>query len=162
MDRVGRKLTLLVTEVPLILGWLTISVATNVPAIYIGRLLVGLGSGMVGAPSRVYTSEITQPHLRGMLSALASVGISFGVLLQYILGSVASWKVLSGISAIIPLLAFTFMFFMPESPTYLVLHEHSDKAVKSLKRLRGSTYNCQEECHRLEEFANQMKTKTKE
>lgn len=51
-----------------------------------GRLLVGLGSGMVGAPARVYTGEVTQPHLRGMLLALSSVGVSVGVLLEYALG----------------------------------------------------------------------------
>lgn len=66
MDRFGRKKTLLVTEIPLILGWLLISFATTVPMIYGGRLLMGLGSGMVGAPARVYTSEVTQPHLRGI------------------------------------------------------------------------------------------------
>lgn len=86
MDRIGRKKALLITEVPLILGWLLIAAATDIRMIYGGRLLVGLGSGMVGAPARVYTSEVTQPHLRGMLSALASVSISFGVLFQYTLG----------------------------------------------------------------------------
>lgn len=52
-----------------------------------GRLLVGLGSGMVGAPARVYTGEVSQPHLRGMLLALSSVGVSLGVLIEYSLGN---------------------------------------------------------------------------
>lgn len=86
MDRIGRRKALLITEVPMIFGWICIALATDIRMIYAGRLLVGLGSGMVGAPARVYTSEVTQPHLRGMLSALASVGISFGVLFQYTLG----------------------------------------------------------------------------
>lgn len=107
MDRIGRKKVLLFTEIPVILGWLCIAMATDIKMIYIGRLLVGFGSGMVGAParqvfyllnnsiflfilssinSRVYTAEVTQPHLRGMLGALASVGISFGILFQYTLG----------------------------------------------------------------------------
>lgn len=50
--------------------------------IYLGRFLIGFGSGMVGAPARVYTCEVSQPHLRGMLGALASVGVSLGVLIQ--------------------------------------------------------------------------------
>lgn len=37
---------------------------------------------MVGAPARVYTCEVSQPHLRGMLGAMASVGVSTGVLIQ--------------------------------------------------------------------------------
>ena len=59
MDLIGRKRTLIITEVPLILGWLLISFSSCVEMIYVGRLLVGLGSGMVGAPARVYTSEGT-------------------------------------------------------------------------------------------------------
>jgi MFS family permease len=57
MDLIGRKRTLIITEIPLILGWLLISTSSAVEMIYIGRLLVGLGSGMVGAPARVYTGE---------------------------------------------------------------------------------------------------------
>lgn len=44
--------------------------------------MIGFGCGMVGAPARVYTCEVSQPHLRGMLGALASVGVSTGVLIQ--------------------------------------------------------------------------------
>jgi hypothetical protein len=42
---------------------------------------------MVGAPARVYTAEVSQPHLRGMLSAMASVGVSTGVLIQVSIAS---------------------------------------------------------------------------
>lgn len=161
MDKIGRKVTLLLTEIPLILGWLLISIASNVEMIYIGRLLIGLGSGMVGAPSRVYTSEVTQPHLRGMLSALASVGISFGVLFQYTLGAFASWQILAGVSSLIPLLAFTLMLFMPETPNFLISKSQPDKAVKSLAKLRGSTYNVQGEVDRLQSFAIRMNINVK-
>lgn len=109
---------------------------------------------MVGAPARVYTSEVTQPHLRGMLCALASVSISFGVSLQYTLGSYVSWQVLSGISGAVPIIAFILMLLMPESPNYLVSKSKPEKAVKSLSRLRGSTYNVQKEIDSLQEFAN--------
>jgi MFS family permease len=63
MDLIGRKRTLIITEIPLILGWLLISTSSTVETIYIGRLLVGLGSGMVGAPARVYTGEGVFNHL---------------------------------------------------------------------------------------------------
>jgi MFS family permease len=57
MDLIGRKRTLIITEIPLIIGWLLISTSRTVETIYVGRLFVGLGSGMVGAPARVYTGE---------------------------------------------------------------------------------------------------------
>lgn len=153
MDRFGRKRTLLLTEIPLILGWLLIAIATDVRMIYGGRLLMGFGSGMVGAPARVYTSEVTQPHLRGMLGALAAVGVSLGVLMQYIIGSFASWQILAACSAIIPTTALILMCLMPESPNYLVAQSKPEKAAKSLSRLRGSLYNIQREVDHLQDFA---------
>lgn len=161
MDRFGRKRTLLLTEVPLILGWLLIAIATDVRMIYGGRLLMGFGSGMVGAPARVYTSEVTQPHLRGMLGALAAVAISFGVLFQYTIGSFASWQILAGVSAVIPTSALILMCLMPESPNYLVAQEKPEKAAKSLARLRGSLYNVQREVDHLQNFAQKSQLNAK-
>lgn len=153
MDRFGRKKTLLITEIPLIIGWVVIAMATNIEMIYAGRLLTGLGSGLVGAPARVYISEVTQPHLRGMLAAMAAACISAGVLFQYTIGSFSSWSTLAGVSAIIPTVALVAMSLMPESPNYLVAQSKPEKAAKSLSRLRGSKYNIQREVDHLQNFA---------
>ncbi|XP_077284436.1 facilitated trehalose transporter Tret1-like isoform X2 [Arctopsyche grandis] len=152
MDRIGRRLTLILTEIPLIFGWILIASAQNIEMIYIGRLLAGLGSGMVGAPARVYTCEVTQPHLRGMLGALASVCISFGVLLQYVLGSCLNWQILSGISSIIPVISLLSMLIMPETPNYLLNRNDVEKARFSLSRLRGSTFNVDKEIDQMVHF----------
>lgn len=157
MDTVGRKKAILFTQLPTVLGWIIIACATNVEMIYAGRLLTGLGSGMIGAPARVYTSEVTQPHLRGMLGALASVGISTGVLFQYVIGTFATWQVLSGISAIVPLLAFVLMILMPESPNFLITKEKPEKATKCLTKLRGSTFDVQQEVNKMQAFTQKQK-----
>lgn len=157
MDAVGRKKAIIVTQFPVIAGWLIIASASSVPMMYVGRMLTGLGSGMIGAPSRVYTSEVTQPHLRGMLGALASVGISYGVLFQYTIGSFCSWSTLAYLCAVYPLMAFVLMLIMPESPNFLVIKMKSAKATKSLAKLRGSTYNVEGEVHRLETFAEKQR-----
>lgn len=157
MDIIGRKKAILLTQVPVVLGWLLIGAASNVPMIYCGRMLTGLGSGMVGAPARVYTSEVTQPHLRGMLGALASVGISSGILFQYTMGSFVTWQTLSYVSALLPLIAFVLMALMPESPNFLVGQEKAEKARKSLAKLRGSTFNVESEVKRLQVFTAKLK-----
>lgn len=154
MDRFGRRKVLIFTEFPLILGWLLISFASDVYMIYMGRLLVGLVAGMVGAPARVYTAEVTQPHLRGTLCGLASVGISIGVLLQYTFGAFVSWRALSGLSAIIPMISIILMCLMPESPNFLITRQKDEKAAKSLAKLRGSTYDVEREIKQLQHFAN--------
>lgn len=153
MDLIGRKRTLIITEIPLIMGWLLVSFSSCVEMIYVGRLLVGLGSGMVGAPARVYTGEVTQPHLRGMLSALASVGVSLGVLIEYALGAVVTWTVLAGISAAIPMLALLLIMLMPETPNWLLTHGHPEEAKSALKKFRGNTCDVEKEMSDLENFS---------
>ncbi|KAJ0179719.1 hypothetical protein K1T71_004310 [Dendrolimus kikuchii] len=152
MDSIGRRLTLILTEIPLIVGWLSVAFAVNVPMIYVGRLLIGFGSGMVGAPARVYTCEVSQPHLRGMLGALASVGVSTGVLIQYVIGSATSWNVLAGISSVVPMISLLGMTFIPETPNFLLTQDKKEGAQTSLAKLRGSTCNLNEEIDRMLAF----------
>lgn len=159
MDSLGRKKSLIITEIPALIGWILISFATNVEMLYIGRFLVGLGSGMVGAPARVYTSEVTQPHLRGMLTALSSVGVSTGVLLEYILGSIATWNIVAALSAIIPFAALFLMFIYPESPSYLISRSRPDDAKKALKQFRSSNYNLDKEMNGLIKFSQKNNIK---
>ncbi|XP_043279024.1 facilitated trehalose transporter Tret1-like isoform X2 [Venturia canescens] len=153
MDLLGRKRSLIITEVPALLGWLLITFATDVQMIYAGRFFVGLGSGMVGAPARVYTSEVTQPHLRGMLTAVASVGVSTGVLIEYALGSMLSWNICAAISGLIPLFALVLMFIFPETPSYLISRNKPEKARAALQKFRGSTYNLDKEMDTLINFS---------
>ncbi|XP_075970880.1 facilitated trehalose transporter Tret1-2 homolog isoform X2 [Anticarsia gemmatalis] len=152
MDNIGRRRTLIITEIPLMLGWLLIAFAQNIPMIYIGRLLIGFGSGMVGAPARVYTCEVSQPHLRGMLGALASVGVSTGVLIQYVIGSATSWNILAGVSAVVPMISFLGMLILPESPNYLLTQVGRERAESSLAKLRGSTCNLEDEIQKMIAF----------
>ncbi|XP_052862109.1 facilitated trehalose transporter Tret1-2 homolog [Anopheles cruzii] len=161
MDTFGRKKALIATQIPTIIGWITIACASQVGWIYAGRVLTGFGSGMVGAPARVYTSEVTQPHLRGMLCALATSGISLGVLAQYTLGAVTTWKVLSWVSLMVPMLALVLMSFMPETPNYLVSKQKPEKALKSLAKLRGSSYNIEREVAQLQAFAAKTNNNSK-
>ncbi|XP_032669321.1 facilitated trehalose transporter Tret1-like isoform X2 [Odontomachus brunneus] len=159
MDMFGRKRSLIITEIPALLGWLLIAFASDIRMIYAGRFFVGLGSGMVGAPARVYTSEVTQPHLRGMLTALSSVGVSTGVLIEYALGSVLTWNICAAISGILPLTALLLMFLFPETPSYLISRSKPEHAKKALQKFRGSTYNVNREMETLLEFSNKNNIK---
>ncbi|KAK0166526.1 hypothetical protein PV328_004938 [Microctonus aethiopoides] len=163
MDQLGRKRCLIITEVPAMLGWLLITFATNIEMIYAGRFFVGLGSGMVGAPARVYTSEVTQPHLRGMLTALASVGVSTGVLFEYTLGSIVTWKTCAAISTLIPVSALILMFIYPETPSFLIAKNKPEAAKKALTHFRGSADNLENEIDSLVNFSdkNHLKRLTK-
>ncbi|KOC68688.1 Facilitated trehalose transporter Tret1, partial [Habropoda laboriosa] len=159
MDALGRKRSLIITEIPALLGWVLIAFATNIHMIYAGRFFVGLGSGMVGAPARVYTGEVTQPHLRGMLTAFASIGVSTGVMIEYALGSVLTWNICAAISGILPLAALLLMFLFPETPSYLISRNRPEKARKALQKFRGSACNINQEMEVLINFSTKNNIK---
>lgn len=161
LDAIGRKRTLILTLIPMMLGWFLISAATSVYYIYVGRLLIGLGSGMVGSPARVYTAEITQPHLRGMLAAVASVGVSLGVTIEYVVGSVLPWPILALISGVIPTIAFISSFFLPESPTWLLSRGLTEQGRQSLKKLRGDGCDVDAELQELIDFTKRTNSNQK-
>ncbi|KAL1464534.1 hypothetical protein WDU94_004168 [Cyamophila willieti] len=163
MDLVGRKMTLIITEVPTILGWVLIALAPSLPYsifpwVCLGRVLTGLGSGMVGAPSRIYTAECSQPHLRGMLSSLASFGVSLGVMFEYCLGAFLTWETIAGISCIIPVLSIIAGCLMPESPSWLLSQGRKDACRNSLRRLRANNYDVESEVQNLYEFSKRQES----
>lgn len=94
-----------------------------------------------------------------MLTAIASVGVSTGVLIEYALGSIVTWNVCAAISGILPLTALLLMFFFPETPSYLISRSKPDQAEKALQRFRGSTYNVNREMESLVEFSNKNNIK---
>uniref|UniRef100_A0A0A9X5B8 Facilitated trehalose transporter Tret1 n=2 Tax=Lygus hesperus TaxID=30085 RepID=A0A0A9X5B8_LYGHE len=154
MDAIGRKRTLIITQIPAIAGWLLVANAASLEMIYVGRMLVGLGSGMVGAPARVYTGEATQPHLRGTLAAVASVGVSLGVLIEYALGALLiRWQTIALISSVVPALALIGAFLIPETPSFLMSSGKVEKSRKSLAKLRGPTCDVDLEAADLQNFA---------
>lgn len=53
MDRLGRKVTIQFSLIPLILGWILITFALSYPLLLMGRLLAGLSAGLSAAAGQV-------------------------------------------------------------------------------------------------------------
>ncbi|CAG7825446.1 unnamed protein product, partial [Allacma fusca] len=86
----------------------------------------------------IYVSETAEDSVRGVLSSTLALFIVAGILFTYIVGSFTSWSVLSMISAIIPVILAIGMFFMPDTPRYLLMKGKDQEARKALKWLRGA------------------------
>ncbi|KAK4880570.1 hypothetical protein RN001_008716 [Aquatica leii] len=113
--------------------------ATQMWHIYVALCLCGCLVALIDAPMLSYKAEICQPHLRGMLSATSTVSVITGVLLQFILGTFFHWRTVAVISSSLPFIGFILLFFIPESPHWLIMHNKIDKAQRSLAWLRGWT-----------------------
>ena len=108
--------------------------------VYAGRILTGVGAGMASTPATVYVSEVADRSLRGVLVTWASIGISLGILLVYILGAILqeNWRMVAGISGCFPVLSMIGIYLMvPESPVWLVSRGYIQEAELVIKKIRG-------------------------
>lgn len=90
------------------------------------RFLGGIGVGASSVVGPMYISEISPAHRRGRLVALFQFNIVSGILLAFISNYLLygfgeeSWRFMLGVQALPSLLFFIFVFFVPESPRWLV------------------------------------------
>jgi MFS family permease len=86
---------------------------------------------------QVLVGEISEPRMRGILTGTNFLSHSVGILLVYILGAFMEWRVVSGISAVLPMLSLVAFALLPESPVWLIRHNRIQEAEKALRWLRG-------------------------
>ncbi|XP_018576207.1 facilitated trehalose transporter Tret1-like isoform X2 [Anoplophora glabripennis] len=140
-DKFGRKLIILGLSIPFLLNYLLISFAYNVETVVAGRFFAGIGLGGICVVAPMYIGEISEPSNRGMFGSFFQMFLSCGILFTCIIGSFANWMSLSLILAVAPVVFGVSFLFMPETPVYLVEKSKLDEAEKTLKELRGSSYD---------------------
>src|SRR6266487_3389729 len=136
-DRFGRRRVLLVTAA--IFG---ISALAPSPAILIAsRIVLGSAISLASTNVPVYLSEVAPPHARGWVVSLFQLAVTIGIVVAYLtdyaFASVEGWRWMLGL-AVTPALVFGIgMFFLPETPRWLVRGGHHEVAHSTLVRIRG-------------------------
>ncbi|KAL0105973.1 hypothetical protein PUN28_016003 [Cardiocondyla obscurior] len=140
-DRIGRKLAIVLTAVPFATCWLTLLTTRSITSIYAARFVGGIGAGAVCVLVPVYAGEIAQASIRGALGAFFPLLFSSGIMFSYVAGAYCSYVVFN-IACCAILVPFVLsVFFMPESPMWLVQKDRKDQAAKVLVTLRGARYD---------------------
>ncbi|XP_017878764.1 facilitated trehalose transporter Tret1-2 homolog isoform X2 [Ceratina calcarata] len=137
LDAIGRRGSLQFSGVPLFLGWFFMGFARNIPCLLVGRIILGFGVGLMAVPSQVLLGEMSDPRLRGTMTAGVLAFYCFGILLVYGLGASFNWDIVAFCSAALPLAALISLILIPESPAWLIKKKRSEKARKALLWLRG-------------------------
>lgn len=94
-DFIGRKRTMWLSEIFCIPGWLLIAFAKDAWWLDIGRLLIGVGVGLITYVVPVYIAEITPMNHRGGFTSAQQLMVSLGFALVYFIGNIISWRALS-------------------------------------------------------------------
>ncbi len=113
------------------------------------RLLGGIGVGLASMLSPMYIAEIAPAENRGKLVSLNQFAIIFGMLVVYFVNyfiarqgdetwlNSIGWRWMFA-SELIPCTLFlVFLFFVPETPRYMVLKGNDAKALDILEKVNG-------------------------
>ncbi|KAK4767723.1 hypothetical protein SAY87_002864 [Trapa incisa] len=143
-DWIGRRPMLILSSLLYFISGLVMLWSPNVYVLLLARLLDGFGIGLAVTLVPIYISETAPSEIRGLLNTLPQFLGSGGMFLSYCmifgmsLESNPSWKVMLGVLSIPSVLYFLLtVFFLPESPRWLVSKGKMIEAKKVLQQLRG-------------------------
>ncbi|KAJ9611680.1 hypothetical protein H2200_004864 [Cladophialophora chaetospira] len=124
---------------------------TSNGAIYFGRLLLGLANGFLVTFSNVYTSEAAPAHLRGVIVFLFAYWVNIGSILGGTVNNSTKsrldkscYQIPLGCLYIVPTILAIGLFWVPESPRFLLHQGKEAEAKRSLIALRGSAVTAEE------------------
>jgi SP family galactose:H+ symporter-like MFS transporter len=142
-DIFGRRLLLIATAIIFAAGAIICAAATSPAMLIVGRIIVGLGIGLSSGTVPVYISEVAPADARGWTVSLFQLAITIGILLAYVVdyafAKSEAWRWMFGIS-LVPAAIFAIgMYFLPESPRWLVRHGDPVRARAILARIRATS-----------------------
>ena len=167
-DKFGRKLTMVLSAVLFSTSAIGCAICANFDELVVYRIIGGVGIGVVSIISPLYISEVSVAQYRGRLVSLYQLAVTVGFLGAYLvnfqlLGYSEShvvsgiglfekifvaevWRGMLGMETLPALLFFTIIFFIPESPRWLILKGREERGLNVLQRIYNSA----------EEAMNQM------
>jgi MFS family permease len=107
-----------------------------------GRAILGVGVGLEGGTVPVYVAETVERRVRGNLVSLYQFNIALGEVLGYAVAAMflhvpGNWRYILGSSLVFSTIMLAGMFFLPESPRFLMHKGRVLDAYKVWKRIRG-------------------------
>ncbi|MBS0350241.1 MAG: sugar porter family MFS transporter [Proteobacteria bacterium] len=140
-DWYGRRKMIIAAAVVFLFGVLIITTATNFTELLAGRLIQGLGVGVVTIAIPLYLAEAVPPAIRGEAICTFQLLLTAGILLSSLVGLYftqgGNWRAMF-CSALAPgILLLVGGCLLPESPRWLCLQGEYKKAMTALRKSRS-------------------------
>jgi sugar porter (SP) family MFS transporter len=140
-DRLGRRRLIMIAAVIFTVGSLLAAFAPSVGVLVAARVIIGLAVGSAALVVPLYLSEVAPTEVRGAIASLNQLMIVSGILVAFIvnaiLASSGNWRLMLGLAAVPSAVLLVGMFFMPETPRYLVHTGEEETAHDVLEDLPG-------------------------
>src|SRR5690606_23795173 len=128
-DKYGRKPVLFVIAFLFTVSAIGSALANSLPSFIIYRFIGGIAVGASSVVAPMYISEISPARLRGSMTALFQFNVIFGILIAYVSNYALrdingnDWRWMLGVGAIPSIIYFFLLFFVRESPHFLIKRE---------------------------------------
>ncbi|WOG97696.1 hypothetical protein DCAR_0417037 [Daucus carota subsp. sativus] len=143
-DRIGRRPMLILSSTFYFVSGLIMLWSPNIYTLLLARLLDGFGVGLAVTLVPLYISETAPSEIRGLLNTLPQFLGSAGMFLAYCmvfgmsLMESPSWRLMLGVLSAPSVIYFLLVvFYLPESPRWLVSKGKMTEAKRVLQKLRG-------------------------
>ncbi|KDN68820.1 hypothetical protein CSUB01_05894 [Colletotrichum sublineola] len=143
-DLLGRRWGMFTGSVLIIVGTCIQATSKAIPQFLGGRFLLGFGVSFCCVSAPTYVSELAHPKWRGTLTGLYNCMWPVGA---FIAGWVAygasfisgndGWRIPVWCQLVTSGIVVVFVFFLPESPRWLVANDRHEEAAKILTTLHG-------------------------
>ncbi|KAG8048795.1 hypothetical protein GUJ93_ZPchr0009g519 [Zizania palustris] len=157
-DRLGRRLTIVLTNGFFLAGPLVMALAGGYAALMAGRFVAGIGVGYALVIAPVYAAEIAPASSRGLLSSLPEIFINGGVMLSYVSNFVfsglpvhLSWRLMFAAGVVPTVFLAAGVLTMPESPRWLAMKGRRDEAKLVLDRTSDTPAEAEQRLQEIEE-----------
>lgn len=148
-DKFGRKKVLIAAALLFIIG----TAGSAIPATFSGyigaRIIGGLGIGITSTLCPLYNAEIAPAKYRGRLVALNQLAVVTGIFIVYFVnlgiagagdhawGLENAWRWMFGVGVIPGILFLVLLFFVPESPRWLITQGRAAESLPILCKIHG-------------------------
>ncbi|SEP47484.1 sugar porter family MFS transporter [Amycolatopsis saalfeldensis] len=148
-EKLGRRRTIMVAAVIVIVGTVAASVSPTFALLIISRLVIGVGIGFSSSTVPTYLSELAPARLRGAMGALNQIFIVLGILIAFLvsygLGPSGNWRLMFAGAVVPAVILLVGLIFLPETPRWLLAKGQEDAARSVLISSHGSSVNVDEE-----------------
>lgn len=155
-DHYGRKKVLMLAALLFFISAVGSATANSLVYFLIARIMGGIAVGVASILSPMYIAELAPAKYRGTLVSLNQLAIVIGILVaffsNYLLVDTGpnNWRWMLLVMAVPAVLLFFSLFFVPESPRWLVARERNAEALEVLIKTSGEE-PAHAELHEIEE-----------
>lgn len=159
-DRFGRKRTMILSAVLFTISAFGCAISANMDQLVVYRIIGGIGIGIVSIVCPLYISEVSPASHRGRMVSLYQLAVTVGFLGAYLMNyyllkqsaSFSSsipllalifgteiWRGMLGAETLPALLFFATIFFIPESPRWLIVKRREEHAALIFSKIYGDS-----------------------